>query len=145
VIELIWILASYNTIIIPTQYIIIDCTITIVLISVLIIDQEHWNVRQAILTGKRDLLIRWMVKMLEDSTKKVREYQSQGKNVTRWTMLNTLENFNLIETGCLRCLGVYTSFVNNYEMHYPHMMDQLILINSKQASSLYSKFIIIHN
>lgn len=69
--------------------------------------------------------------MLEDATARIREEQSAGRNVTRFSMVNTLENFNLVESGCLRCLSVFTAFTNNYEEHYPQTMDQMVLVNSE--------------
>jgi hypothetical protein len=56
-------------------------------ILVLTIDSQTWDVRSAVLSGRRDQLMRWMIKMLEDSTRKVRQLQNEGKNVTRWGMV----------------------------------------------------------
>lgn len=41
--------------------------------------------------------------MMEDATKRVRDYQQQGKNVTRWGMIYNLGYFNLVQSGCFQC------------------------------------------
>jgi len=88
-----------------------------------------WNIRSTILQGKRDQLVRWMAKMFEDASKRVRSLQAEGKNTTRFSMINTLDNFNIVESGCLQCLSVFTTFTSNYEENYPEMMDQMVLVN----------------
>jgi len=72
-------------------------------IAVLTVDSQTWDVRSAVLSGRRDQLIRWMIKMMEDATKKVRQFEDEGKNVTRWAMIYDLGYFNLAQSGCLNC------------------------------------------
>lgn len=74
-----------------------------------------------------------MAKMYEDVTRRIRELQAEGKAVTRFSMVNTLDNFNLQTAGCLQCLGVFTTFTTTFEEHYPETLDQMILVNSKLA------------
>ena len=101
-----------------------------ILIAVLIFDQTNWKVREAIVVGKQERLNGWLKC---SKMQLLREAQEVGKNVTRFTMLNSLEHFNLLQSGCIRCLSVYVSFANNYENFYPNMMDQLILVNSMKT------------
>jgi hypothetical protein len=66
-------------------------------------DSAKWDVRQAVVSGQKAKLTRWMVKMMEDATKRVRELQNEGHNVTRWGMIFNLAYFNLVQSGCLQC------------------------------------------
>jgi len=97
---------------------------------IITIDSGKWDVRQAVLSGQRPRLVRWMVKMMEDATKLVRMQQARGVNVTRWGMIYNLGYFNLVQSGCLQCLTVYTEFVQNYEKYYPNHASTITLVNT---------------
>lgn len=105
-------------------------------------ENSGWDIRALAVQGRSKQLIRWMAKMYEDVTTRVRELQAQGKNVTRFSMLNTLENFNLVESGCLQCLNVFIAFTNNYEENYPETMEDMVLVNSESNYNLRIFFIV---
>jgi len=94
------------------------------------IDSTRWDVRQAVVSGQRDKLVLWMVKMMEDAARKVREYQKAGNKVTRWGIIFDLSYFNLVQSGCLQCITVYAEFVENCEHYYPNTVDKIFLVNT---------------
>jgi len=49
-----------------------------------------------------------MTKMVEDATKKVRQLEEEGKNVTRWGIIYNLAYFNLVQSGCFQCKSTTT-------------------------------------
>jgi hypothetical protein len=64
---------------------------------------DLWDLRRGVLQGKRDQIIRWMTKGIQDAVEHIRELQHEGKNVTRWNFIINMKNFNLIQHGCLQC------------------------------------------
>lgn len=68
---------------------------------------------------------------MEDATTTLRKMQSQGKNVTQFEFLVNMDNYNVIQHGCLQCLAFYLGLVNSYESHYPGNVNHIILFNSK--------------
>lgn len=63
----------------------------------------EWPVRSAVVSGKLRRLNRYGVKAIEYATRKVRELQASGKNVTQWVMLLNMDGFNVIQQACPSC------------------------------------------
>ncbi|ODM90798.1 SEC14-like protein 4 [Orchesella cincta] len=93
----------------------------------------EWKLRTAVIAGKLPKLKRYGVKAIEDATRKVRELQYQGKNVTQWVMLLNMEGFNLRETACPSCLPYYLNFVSSYEKYYPYSVGHMVFVNTPEA------------
>jgi hypothetical protein len=66
-------------------------------INILVVrcDFGDWDVRKAVIAGKLPRLIRYTMKMWDEARIKVNELAREGKNVTRWTMIIDLNNFNV--------------------------------------------------
>lgn len=120
----------------------------------------EWPVRTAVVGGKLQRLNRYGVKAIEDATRKVRDLQASGKNVTQWVMLLNMDGFNVIQNACPSCkffnwkvikfmntnsngkfkciifitgLPYYLNFVSSYEKYYPFSVGHMVYVNSKFA------------
>jgi len=89
-----------------------------------------WNVRTIALAGKIQTLNRHIDRGFEMATAKVRKLQAEGKVVTQWDFIINMENYNLVQQGCLQCLPMYLHLVNTYENHFPGHADKIMLINT---------------
>jgi len=89
-----------------------------------------WNLRQAQVTGQSHRLHRFLFKIMDEASMKVREQQLKGKPVTRFHFLLNLEGFNLITHGCPRCVLGIISFLQGYESHFPGMTDKIVIFNA---------------
>lgn len=96
-----------------------------------------WNFRKMAISGKMPRLQRYLNKLLEEIVGRVIEEQYKGNNVTQCKVILNMEGFNQIQHACPLCLPAYTSFVANYEEHYPGYADQVIHINSKFSCMLH--------
>lgn len=92
---------------------------------------RDWDIRQAVISGRRNRLIRWIYKYFEDATKLVRQFQSEGKNVTQFSMILDAEGFNPVTHGCPLCMSIYLTIAGAYEEHYPGSIDKIQVVNSK--------------
>jgi len=97
---------------------------------ILTANYDEWDIRKGVVAGKIQRLMRWMTYAQESGVRKVRELQAQGKNVTQWDFIINMNNFNLIQHGCVQCLPLYTNFVSNYEQRYPGSCDKILLLNT---------------
>ena len=70
---------------------------------VILADIGDWDVREAVLSGKGDELLRYMVRGIESASQRIRTLQSEGKNVTQWQVILNMDNFNLHQHSCLQC------------------------------------------
>lgn len=66
-------------------------------------DMSTWDIRQAIVSGKGDELFRYMIKTIEDGYSRVRTAQAMGLNVTQSVTILNMNNFNLVQHGCVQC------------------------------------------
>lgn len=66
-------------------------------------DISEWDVRGAVISGKGNKLLRYMIRGIESAAREVRSLQRSGHNITQWQVLLNMDNFNLIEHGCLQC------------------------------------------
>jgi len=89
-----------------------------------------WNLRQAQITGQSHRLHRFLYKIMDEASNKIREQQLKGKNVTRFHFLLNLEGFNLITHGCPRCVLGIINFLQAYENHFPGMTDKIVVFNA---------------
>lgn len=62
-----------------------------------------WNVRAVAVTGKIKHLTHYCHRATERTTKKIRDLQDQGKNITQFILLLNMDGFNLINQACPTC------------------------------------------
>lgn len=121
----------------------------------------YYFLRQAIVSGKGDQLLRYAYRLIETGVQKVYEAQGRGENVTQGITLINLKGFSLIQHACARCkdliplflihlqiqhssikcssictrivqgIPLYINIVLAYENHYPGMAHKIVMINSK--------------
>jgi len=100
---------------------------------ILTANYDEWDIRKGVVAGKLQRIMRWMAYALDTGVRRVRELQAEGKNVTQWDFIINMNNFNLIQHGCIQCLPIYTTFVTNYENHFPGSADKILLLNTPQV------------
>ncbi|CAL8099387.1 unnamed protein product [Orchesella dallaii] len=90
----------------------------------------EWDIRNAVLTGRAQRVIRYMNKALEHGVKLITESQHQGKNVTRLNLLIDLDGFSVRQHGCVQCLFRILDFLLLYDNQYPGYADKVIFTNT---------------
>jgi hypothetical protein len=63
-----------------------------------------WDFRQAILSGRRNKMLRYIYKIVDDVDMRVQKQQAQGKLVTRGNIIIDVEGYNLMQHGCVQCM-----------------------------------------
>ncbi|OXA54819.1 protein real-time isoform X2 [Folsomia candida] len=96
-------------------------------------DVSEWDVRNAVVSGDADNLVRYMFRAVESGATRVRKSQENGQNVTQWQVVLNMDSFNLVQHGCLQCLPVYLRFITAHEAYYPFGADKIIIINTPAA------------
>ncbi|ODN03975.1 SEC14-like protein 2 [Orchesella cincta] len=89
-----------------------------------------WDIRAIALAGRMPQLIRYLDSGMEDATTMVRKFQSQGKNVTQFDFLVNMDNYNIVQHGCLQCITFYLALVSSYENHFPGDANKIVLFNT---------------
>jgi len=90
----------------------------------------EWDIRAAGVAGQMPTLIRYLNKGMEDAVTTIRKFQSQGKNVTQFEFLVNMDNYNIVQHGCIQCISFYLALVNSYENHFPGFANHLVLFNT---------------
>ncbi|XP_035711152.1 SEC14 cytosolic factor isoform X2 [Folsomia candida] len=93
-------------------------------------DISEWDIRQAIISGEGETLLRYMIKTAEDASTRVWKSQEMGKNVTQWITIWNMDNFNLAQHGCVQCISLLVRFTTTFQTNYPNGMHKLISINA---------------
>jgi hypothetical protein len=62
-----------------------------------------WDVRKVVISGQSYKMARFFDKLLDEITGVIRLAQSEGKNVTQYTHLFDLANYNTFQQGCPLC------------------------------------------
>ncbi|CAL8068098.1 unnamed protein product [Orchesella dallaii] len=88
------------------------------------------DIRQAHLTGRAPMFLRFVDKIMDEAEMKVRNAQLEGKNVTRFQFVINLDGFNLVQHGCPNCVVGTLSFLSSYENHFPWLTDKIVIINA---------------
>ncbi|OXA49619.1 SEC14 cytosolic factor [Folsomia candida] len=78
-------------------------------------DISEWDIRQAIISGEGETLLRYMIKTAEDASTRVWKSQEMGKNVTQWITIWNMDNFNLAQHGCVQSLDVFQTVFNLFK------------------------------
>ncbi|CAL8071488.1 unnamed protein product [Orchesella dallaii] len=86
---------------------------------------SEWNIRRASVTGRLSRLARWTYKYLENGTRRVRKLQSEGKNVTQFSVIIGMDGFNPVIHTCVRCMSYYFTLVDVFEEHYNGHIDKV--------------------
>ncbi|CAL8098298.1 unnamed protein product [Orchesella dallaii] len=95
-----------------------------------VIDIYDWDIRRAVLQGKGQRLLRFVINLVENITTQMYERQELGMNVTQVVVLGNADGFNLIQHACPLCLPLWIQFVQIIESYYPHVLDELIVIDA---------------
>ncbi|ODM92302.1 SEC14-like protein 2 [Orchesella cincta] len=98
-----------------------------------VVDLYEWDIRRAMLQGKGQRLLRYVVGLVENITGQVCERQQKGMNVTQVVVLLNTEGFNVIQQACPICLPLWIQFVSVIENYYPEWLDELIAIDATPA------------
>jgi hypothetical protein len=67
----------------------------------------EWDIRSAIVSGKGERVLRYFDKLIEEINVLVRKSQDEGKNLTQYSLLFDLANYNLIQQGCANCKALF--------------------------------------
>ncbi|OXA56328.1 SEC14-like protein 2 [Folsomia candida] len=92
-----------------------------------------WDIRKAILAGKSKRLMRYIDHLVEEVTSLVRSSQERGMNITQWTLILDMNNYNLAQHGCLQCIPIQLHFLRTLQQHYPGDVHKLHVINTPQV------------
>lgn len=63
----------------------------------------EWSVRAVAATGKINHLTNYALRTVERATKKIREIQAEGRNITLFDMVVNMDGFNVINQACPTC------------------------------------------
>ncbi|OXA64787.1 SEC14-like protein 2 [Folsomia candida] len=96
-------------------------------------DMSTWDIRQAIVSGKGDELFRYMIKTIEDGYSRVRTAQAMGLNVTQSVTILNMNNFNLVQHGCVQCVALFGRFITAHDKYYPYGTHKVIVINAPRV------------
>ncbi|OXA53320.1 SEC14-like protein 4 [Folsomia candida] len=97
-------------------------------------DLGSYDFRRASLSGKGKRLLRYMDRYLEQVTTKVRTLrETEGRNITQYSLVTNLGGFNVAQHLCLQCLPMTLNFIDSYENHFPGACDSMFLINTPAA------------
>jgi hypothetical protein len=70
---------------------------------VLYINFENWDLRKAVVSGRSKKFVRYIDKLLDESFQLVREVGEKYKNVSQGILIINLNDFNLVQHGCVQC------------------------------------------
>jgi len=93
-------------------------------------DLGSWDVRAAVLAGKRDRLVKWMFKNIDMARIRARDLGKQGKNVTRFDIIFDLKGFNLATHLTASAIPVYVISGAGFDRHFPNMADSIFTIST---------------
>jgi hypothetical protein len=65
-----------------------------------------WDIRKAALAGKIPRLIKYIDTLVEEVTVLIRKSQDMGQNITQFSLIMDLNNYNLAQQGCAQCKTV---------------------------------------
>jgi len=88
------------------------------------------DIRQGVLGGKEERLLRYIDKAMEEVTTVIRRVGKEKRNVTRGQLIIDFNGYNLVQHGCLRCIPVILRGVSAYENHYPEYLEYIFLMNT---------------
>ncbi|XP_021953235.1 SEC14-like protein 4 [Folsomia candida] len=88
-----------------------------------------WDLRKAALAGKMDKLLLYASKMLEKAWLRVRDFQMEGKNVTRFAVIIDLDKVNVRQNLNIASTPFYAGIVLAYELQFPKQAEEVIIVN----------------
>jgi len=98
---------------------------------IVFIDVGEWDLRKAVVSGESARVGRYIDKIYEEITTKVRHMRMvEGKNVTQYYLIFDMDGFNLVQQGCPGCLPLTTRVVTTYENYYPGNNHKTAIINT---------------
>ncbi|CAL8098282.1 unnamed protein product [Orchesella dallaii] len=95
-----------------------------------VIDIYDWDIRQAVLQGKGQRLLRFIINLVENITTQMHERQELGMNVTQVVVLGNANGFNVIQHACPLCLPLWIQFIQIIESYYPQVLDEIIIFDA---------------
>ncbi|ODM99662.1 putative SEC14-like protein 6 [Orchesella cincta] len=100
------------------------------------LDVSQWNIRNAIVTGRSQRLLRYICMLLENITNQVLVKNKNGANVTQWDVVMNADGMNMINHGCPSCIQVWMRFMYSLQNYYPGWMHEFIVIDAPFAVNL---------
>jgi len=98
---------------------------------ILFIDVGEWDLRKATVTGQSAKLTRYIDRIYEEITEKVRNMRTvEGKNVTQYYLIYDMDGFNLAQHGCPACIPLTTRVITTYENYFPGGQHKVVLVNT---------------
>ncbi|CAL8136340.1 unnamed protein product [Orchesella dallaii] len=94
------------------------------------LDVSQWNIRNAVITGRAQRLLRYTNMLMEHVTRQVLEMQKNKLNVTQWTVVMNAEGVNMINHGCRACIQIWVQFMTSMDNHYPEWLHEFIAIDA---------------
>jgi len=89
-----------------------------------------WDMRKLVLSGQSGRLTRYIDKLIEEVVTLVRSSQERGLNITQFSLILDLSNYNLAQHGCPQCIPVQLHFLRTIQEHYPGNLHRLHVINT---------------
>ncbi|CAL8080001.1 unnamed protein product [Orchesella dallaii] len=96
----------------------------------------QWNVRRTFLQGKGQRLSRYVYKLVEEVFDRVYEINKKHSNVTQFSVIASLEGFNLFQQGCPLCLTTYVQLLTVYNRFYPNFAHAITAVNTPASFSV---------
>ncbi|ODM94176.1 SEC14-like protein 2 [Orchesella cincta] len=96
----------------------------------------NWNVRRTVLQGKLPRLNRYAYKLVEEMFNRVYEINMKQPNVTQFSVIASLEGFNVFNQGCPLCLTTYVQLLTVYNRFYPNFAHAITAINTPASFSV---------
>ncbi|CAL8072593.1 unnamed protein product [Orchesella dallaii] len=101
----------------------------------------EWDVRRSVVTGQLNRARRYIDKMLDDGYRTVVKLQQDGKNATQYSLILDLENYNIVQQGCISCMPLFLYYVQTLQMHFPWTTDKAILVNAPAVFEIAMRLI----
>ncbi|ODN00402.1 SEC14-like protein 2, partial [Orchesella cincta] len=101
----------------------------------------EWDVRRSVVTGQLNRARRYIDKMLDDAYRHVVKLQQEGKNATQYSLILDLENYNVVQQGCISCMPLFLYYVQTLQTHFPWTTDKAILVNAPTVFEIAMRLI----
>ncbi|CAL8079980.1 unnamed protein product [Orchesella dallaii] len=97
---------------------------------VVTLEMGDWDFQAAVVTGKAQILNRYLTYIIERYVQSVFKAQAAGKNVTRVVTLVDVEGFNLRKHSCPQCISIMVRWTATTESYYPQFVKDTVIINA---------------
>jgi len=90
----------------------------------------EWDAREIALSGNGDRFKRYMDHILEDVTELVRMSYKSGRNITQFSLILDLRDYDTIKNGCPQCIPLQLHFLHSARLYYPGTYHKIYIINA---------------